>query len=386
MKGHYEGFNFYPKASVVRSPGNNEYGSKRSSGPNALVGVPNQGDSFGTISFSTEQTDSFNISGFYVTIFNISEPTVAPNQPASLQLSVFGPNYVFNSVTVPIPTAEEMYKVNATVVWGGKVANIFSVNFQATFNDSSPAGIILDGIEFAGLHYPGLSKSCSTGLRTLTIDDISTSCGKGNISAPAVYDDFRLHYPESPYEEPSPWNVVAASLFPANSSEALVAHGSRNILYGTTGQNGPFGIPGILSSGRSTVSFLIDEQQSLKSNGDFDFDLISMRLGMDTIGTVPNSFEFQVNLDGYDKCGNRVAQMTRSFVPFPGSGGTVTHFSAGMLAEQQFVGLRKVQISCVAPTLAPIGEPVTYGLPFWIDSVEYRRSDSEDSCPDNDNW
>ncbi|KAK9366116.1 hypothetical protein V1509DRAFT_630944 [Lipomyces kononenkoae] len=375
MKVHYEGFNFHPNASVVRSPGNNEYGSKRSSGPNALVGVPNQNEGFGGISFSSEQYDTFNISGFYVTIFNLSDPTVAPNKPASLQLSPFGGNLI-NYLTVDIPTAEEMYKVNATAIGGDSVANIYAVTFQATFNDSSPAGIILDSIEFASLHYPGLSNStCSTGLRTLTFDDINTNCGKGNISAPATYDDFRLHYPESPYEEPSPWNVIAASLFPANSSEALVAHGSRNILYGTTGMNGPFGNLAILDDGRPTVSLLIDEQQSLKSNGDFDFDLVSMRLGMDTIDTVPNAFEFDVTLDGYDKCGNHVAQIARKFVPFPGTGGTVTQFTAGMFAEQHFVGLRKVQITCSTTTLPPEEEPVLWALPFWIDSVEYRRSD-----------
>ncbi|KAK9321248.1 hypothetical protein V1517DRAFT_353868 [Lipomyces orientalis] len=382
MKAHYEGFNFSPNLTVVRSPGNNEYGSKRSSGPNGLYGIgSSQGDGFGLMSFSTEQTASFNISEFYVTILNLSDPTFAPTQSASLHLWLNrGP-----SVTLSIPAGVEMYKITATAAGGDNFADIHAVSFQAFFSDSSsPAGIIIDGIEFVRPHYPGLSESCMDGIRTLTFDDINTSCGKGNISAPAAYDDFRLHYPESPYEEPSPWNVVAASLFPANSSEALVADGSRNILYGTTGTNGPFGLPGIFSFGKPTDSLLIDEQQSLKSNGDFDFDLISMRLGMGSIDTVLNAFEFEVTLDGYDKCGNHVAQMVRQFVPFPGTGGTVTHFTAGMFAELNFVGLRKVQISCVSPTLAPVGEPVIYALPFWIDSVEYRRYGLEDSCPDND--
>ncbi|KAK9234178.1 hypothetical protein V1525DRAFT_350664 [Lipomyces kononenkoae] len=383
MKAHYEGFNFAPNAVVVRSPGNGQYGSKRSSGPNALSGVPSNG--LPAISFSAEQTDSFNISQFYVTIFNISDPTVAPTQSASLQLSLFATNNGLNAVTVAIPTAEEMYKINATAAGGESFANTYAVSFQASFSDSSAAGIIIDGIEFERSHYPALSDICRDGVRTLTFDDINTSCGNGNISAPAIYDDFRLHYPESAYEEPSPWNIVATSLFPDNSSEALVAHGSRNLLYGTTGMDGPFALLGILSFGRFTDSLLIEEQQSLKSNGDFDFDLISMNLGMGTIDTVPNAFEFEVTLDGYDKCGNHVAQMIRRFVPYPGTGGTVTHFSPGMFAAQNFVGLRKVQISCVSPTLPPEGEPVIFSLPFWIDSVEYRRLDLEDSCPDSDN-
>ncbi|KAK9328181.1 hypothetical protein V1520DRAFT_281975 [Lipomyces starkeyi] len=390
MKAHYEGFNFSPNATVVRSPGNNEYGSKRSSGPNALYGAgSSQSDGFGRISFSTEETPSFNISEFYVTIFNLSDPTVAPTQSASLQLSLFVPNNGLNSVTVSVPAAAEMYKVTANAAGGDNFANIIAVSFQASFNDSnSPAGIIIDGIEFVSLHYPRLSECCIDGLRTLTFDDINTSCGNGNISAPAnvsvSYHDFRFHYPESPYEEPSPWNVVAASLFSTNSSEALVADGSRNILYGTTGMDGPFGLEGILSYGRPTDSLLIDEQQSLKSNGDFDFDLISMTLGMGTIDTVPNALEFDVILDGYDKCGNHLAQMVRRFVPFPGTGGTVTHFTAGMFAELNFVGLRKVQISCIAPTLPPVGEIVIFALPFWIDSVKYRRPDLDDSCSDFD--
>ncbi|KAK9311352.1 hypothetical protein V1524DRAFT_50840 [Lipomyces starkeyi] len=380
MKAHYEGFNFSPNATIVRSPGNNEYGSKRSSGPNALYGNgSSQGNGFGMISFSTEKTASFNISGFYVTIFNLSDPTVAPTQSASLQLSKFADNNAVNSATVSITAAVEMYKITAAAAGSANFANIYAVSFQASFNDSSsPAGIIIDGIEFVRPHYPRLSESCIDGLRTLTFDDVNTSCGKGTISAPVIYDDFCLHYPGSPYEEPSPWNVVAASLFPANSSEALVADGSRNILYGTTGTNGPFALPGEFSFGRPTDCLLIDEQQSLRSNGDFDFDLISMRLGMGTIDTVPNASELEVILDGYDKCGNRVAQMVRWFVPFPGTGGTIAYFTAGMFAEMNFVGLRKVQISCVSPTLAPVGEPVIYALPFWIDSVKYRKSGCED--------
>ncbi|KAK9349580.1 hypothetical protein V1505DRAFT_379375 [Lipomyces doorenjongii] len=75
MKAHYEGFNFSPNATVVRSPGNNEYGSKRSSDPNALYGSgSSQANGFGMTSFSTEKTASFNISGFYVAIFKSFRP------------------------------------------------------------------------------------------------------------------------------------------------------------------------------------------------------------------------------------------------------------------------------------------------------------------------
>ncbi|KAK9372170.1 uncharacterized protein V1513DRAFT_460809 [Lipomyces chichibuensis] len=383
MRPHYKGFNFSPRATVVRSPGNHVYGSRRSSGHNALSGVPYQGDGFDNswaISFSSERTASFTIHEFYVTIFNISNPTVAPTQFASLQLLLFCINNGVNFVTIAIP-AGEMYKVNATATAPDSFADTYAVRIQAVFDDNSEAGVIIDGIKFERSHYPKLSNTCENGLRTLMFDDINTYCGEGNISAPETYHDFRLHYPQSAYEEPSPWNVTAVSLFAANSSEARVADGSRNLLYGTTGTNGPIGAIAIFMSGRPSQSLLLDEQQSLTSNGDFDFDLISIRLGVDEIDVVSDAFYFVVLVQGFDKCGNQVAQMARQFMPFPGTGGSASEISAGMFAESNFVGLRKVQFSVTAPTLPGGGELVIYAMPFWIDTVEYRRSDSEDSCP-----
>ncbi|KAK9350119.1 hypothetical protein V1523DRAFT_115443 [Lipomyces doorenjongii] len=382
MPGHYEGFNFAPQATVVRSPGNNAYGSKRSSGRNALSGVTyqvNEVDNSWAISFSSEQTASFTIQEFYVTIFNISTPTVAPTQSASLKLLLYGVNNGVNFVTIAIPAGEEMYKVNATATASGSFTDTYAVGVQASFDDNSEAGVIIDGIKFERSHYPRLSDTCHDHLRTLSFDDINTACGQGNISAPETYHDFRLHYPQSAYQEPSPWSVTAASLFAANSSEALVADGSRNILYGSTGTNGPFGTLAILLFDRPTESLLLDEQQSLTSNGDFDFDLISMRLGLDEIDIVSGAFFFDVVIKGFDKCGNQVAQMVRQYLPFPGTGGSVSEISAGMFAESNFVGLRKVQFSATAPTLER--EEAIYDVPFWIDSVQYRRSDLEDSCP-----
>ncbi|KAK9328275.1 hypothetical protein V1520DRAFT_227060 [Lipomyces starkeyi] len=383
MPPHYKGFNFSPKATIVRSPRNHTYGSGRSSGHNALSGVPYHGDGFDNswaISFSSEQTASFTIQEFYITIFNISNPTVAPTQSASLKLLLFCVNNGVNFVTIAIPAGEEMY-INATATAPDSFADTYAVRVQAFFDDNSEAGVIIDGIKFERSHYPGLSDTCEEGLRKLTFDDISTSCDQGNISAPETYHDFRLHYPQSAYEELSPWNVTAASLFAANSSEALVADGSRNILYGSTGTNGPFGVIAILMFGRPTESLLLDQQQSLTSNDDFDFDLISMRLGLDEIEIVSGAFVLDVVVQGFDKCGNQVAQMVRQYVPFPGTGGSVSEISAGMFAESNFVGLRKVQFSATAATLPPGGEPIIYDVPFWIDSVEYRRSDLEDSCP-----
>ncbi|KAK9371740.1 uncharacterized protein V1513DRAFT_386260 [Lipomyces chichibuensis] len=374
MPAHYKGFNFSPAANVVRSPGNNAYGSKRSSGPNALSGTGNG------ISFSSEQTASFTIHEFYVTIFNISQPTVAPSQSASLQLMFLSASLSSSSQSIVIPAGEEMFKVNATATTSGSFPDTVTVRFQAFFEDSSQAGIIIDGLEFERPHYPGLSDNCQNGIRTLTFDDIDTSCGEGAIDAPVTYGDFRLHYPESAYEEKSPWIVKAASLFAANSSEALVADGSRNLLYGSTGENGPFGTFDFVMSGRPTDSLLLDERQSLTSKGNFDFDLISMRLGLDEIDTVFEAFWFEFVMKGFDKCGNQVAQMTRQFIAFPGTGGSVTEFSVGMLAELNFVGLRKLQFSATAFTF-PGGSPMFYDLPFWIDSVEYRRSGLQDSCP-----
>ncbi|KAK9384228.1 hypothetical protein V1515DRAFT_542273 [Lipomyces mesembrius] len=384
MPGHYEGFNFSPQGTVVRSPGNNAYGSKRSSGQNALSGVPyqiNGVDNSWAISFSSEQTASFTIQEFYVTIFNTSTPTVTPTQSASLKLLLFGVNNGVNFVTITIPAGEEMYRVNATATASDSFTDIYAVTVQAFFDDNSEAGVLIDGITFERSHYPGLSDTCRDGLRTLTFDDINTSCGQGNVSAPETYHDFRLHYPQSAYEEPSPWNVIAASLFAANSSKALVADGSRNILYGSTGTNGPFGVLEFFMFGRPTESLLLDEQQSLTSNSDFDFDLISMRLGLDEIDIVPDEFFVDVVVRGFDKCGNQVAQMVRQYMPIPGTGGSVSEISAGMFAESNFVGLRKVQFSATAPTLPPGGEPVIYEVPFWIDSVQYRRSDLRHSCP-----
>ncbi|KAK9357565.1 hypothetical protein V1504DRAFT_398533 [Lipomyces starkeyi] len=383
MLAHYKGFNFSPKATVVRSSGNNTYGSKRSDGPNALSGVPYQGDGFDNsyaISLSSEQTAAFTIQEFYITIFNISNPMVAPSQSATLVLTFFGANdsyayYAPSTVSIVIPVGEEMYKVYAGASSG--LADTFAVRFQAFFNDSSEAGVIIDGLKIERSHYPKLPYICREGLGILTFDDIDTSCGGGDIAAPATYRDFRLHYPTSPYKEPSPWNVTAASLYVANSSEALVAAGSRNILYGTTGTNGPSQEPEPLFD---IYSIYLDEIQTLKSAGDFDFDLVNLRLGLDEIETVPSANVFSVVMQGFDKCANKVAQMTRYYVPFPGTGGSVTKFSAGMLAESNFVGLREVKflVNAVSTGTYPFS---MYNLPFWIDAVEFRRSDFGDSCP-----
>ncbi|KAK9357388.1 hypothetical protein V1504DRAFT_464749, partial [Lipomyces starkeyi] len=83
IPGHYERFNLH--ASVVRSSGNSEYGSKRSSGPNALVGISwpyNDTDSYQefAIPLSSEQITA--------TIFNISSPTIAPSQSATLTITI----------------------------------------------------------------------------------------------------------------------------------------------------------------------------------------------------------------------------------------------------------------------------------------------------------
>ncbi|KAK9311160.1 hypothetical protein V1522DRAFT_439027 [Lipomyces starkeyi] len=367
MPVHYKGFNFSPKATVVRSSGNHTYGSKRSDGPNALSGVPYQGNGFDysyAISFSSEQTAAFTIQEFYITIFNISNPMVAPSKSATLV-----------TVSIVIPVGEEMYKVYAGASSG--LADTFAVRFQAFFNDSSEAGVIIDGLKIERSHYPKLPYICREGLGILTFDDIDTSCGRGDIAAPATYLDFRLHYPTSPYEEPSPWNVTAASLYAAKSSEALVAAGSRNILYGTTGTNGPSQEPEPLFD---IYSVYLDEIQTLKSAGDFDFDLVNLRLGLDEIETVPSANAFSFVMQGFDKCANKVAQMTRYYVPFPGTGGSITKFSAGMLAESNFVGLREVKflVNAVSTGTYPFS---TYNLPFWIDAVEFRRSDLENSCP-----
>ncbi|KAK9489931.1 hypothetical protein V1508DRAFT_435357 [Lipomyces doorenjongii] len=356
MATHYKGFNFSPKATVVRSSGNNTYGSKRSGGPNALFGVPYQGDGFDNsyaISFSSELTAAFTIQGFYITVFNISNPTVPPSQSATLVLTFFGANdsfvyYAPSSVSIAIPAGEEMYKISSL------------------FNDSSEAGLIADGLEIERPYYPKLTHNCCEGLGILTFDDIDTSCGGGDIAAPATYRNFRLRYPTSPYEEPSPWNVTAASLYAANSSEALVAAGSRNILYGTTGTNGPSQEPEPLFG---VYSIYLDEIQTLKSAADFDFDLVGLRLGLDEIETVPSA-------NGFDKCGNLVAQMTRFYVPFPGTGGSVSKLSAGMLTECNFVGLSLA--NSISIDTYPFSK---YNLPFWISAVEYRRSDLENSCP-----
>ncbi|KAK9320539.1 hypothetical protein V1517DRAFT_206659 [Lipomyces orientalis] len=268
-----------------------------------------------------------------------------------------------------------MYKVYAGASRG--LADTFAVRFQAFFNDSSKAGIIIDGLEIERSHYPTLPYICQEGLGILTFDDIDTSCGGGDIAAPATYRDFRLHYVTYPYEEPSPWKVTAASLYLANSSEALVAAGSRNILYGTTGTNGPTQEP---EPNLGYYSLFLDEIQSLKPAGDFDFDLVNLRLGLDEIETVPRTDAFSFVMQGFDKCGNQVAQMTRYYLPFPGTGGCVTEFSAGMLAESNFVGLREVKflVNAVSTDTDPF---ITYSLPFWIDDVMFRLSDLKDSCP-----
>ncbi|KAK9490796.1 hypothetical protein V1508DRAFT_399530 [Lipomyces doorenjongii] len=286
---------------------------------------------------------SFTIQEFYVTIFNISTPTVAPTQSASLKLLLYGVNNDANFVTIARPAGEEMYKVNATATASDSFTDTYAVGVQASFETI-----------FERSHYPRLSDTCHDHLWTLTFDDINTACGQSNISAPETYHDFRLHYPQSAYEEPPPWNVTAASLFAANSSEALGANGSRYILYGSTGTNGPFG----------TLAILL-------------FDRPTERL--DEIDIVSGAFFFDVVIQGFDKCGNQIAQMVRQYLPFPGSGGSVSEISAGMFAESNFVGLRKVQFSATAPTLER--EEAIYDVPFWIDSVQYRRSDLEDSCP-----
>ncbi|KAK9251413.1 hypothetical protein V1507DRAFT_393009 [Lipomyces tetrasporus] len=380
MPAHYKGLNFSPKAVVMRSSGKNTYGSKRSSGPNALLGVPYQGEGFGNsiaISFSSEQTATFTIQGFHVTVFNISNPSVPSSQSATLTLTLFSDGYYPNTVSISVPVGEEMYKVNATAASDGFV-DTYAVRLQASFDDSTDAGLIIDSLQIERPSYPDLSEICRKGLRTLTFDDISTSCGRGDIAAPATitdklcsYQDFRLHYPTSVYEELSPWNVTAASIYAANSSEALVAGGSRNILHGTTGTNGPSSEFQLFANG---VSVDLDETHSLKSAGNFDFDLIALNLGLDEITTVPDAIAFYFVMTGFDKCGNQIAQMSRYYVPFPGTGGSVTQFNAGMFAELNFVGLRKVQFSATAATFNPDGYPALYLLPFWIDSVEYRRS------------
>ncbi|KAK9242121.1 hypothetical protein V1506DRAFT_509756 [Lipomyces tetrasporus] len=120
MPAHYEGFNFSPKATVVRSSGNNTFGSKRSD-PNALSGMPYQGDGFDNsyaMSFSSELTAAFTIQGFYIAVFNISNPILAPSQSATLVLTLFGANrsfvyYAPSTVSIAIPVGEEMYKVYA---------------------------------------------------------------------------------------------------------------------------------------------------------------------------------------------------------------------------------------------------------------------------------
>ncbi|KAK9357800.1 hypothetical protein V1504DRAFT_442604 [Lipomyces starkeyi] len=381
MPVHYKGFNFSPKATVVSSPGNDTYGSKRSSGPNALSGVPYQGNGFDNsyaISFSSERTAAFTIQEFYVTIFNISNPTVAPSQSAALTVTLFSVNapyayYFPYTVSIAIPVGEEMHKIHPEASSG--FADIFAVRLQAFFNDSSEAGVIIDGLKIKRTHYPELSTICREDLRILTFDDIDTSCGEGDIAAPATYGDFRLHYPTSAYEEPSPWNITSASLYAVNSSEALVACGSRNILYGTTGLNGPAANPGLCTM---FLTFT-----SLKSAGDFDFDLISLRVGLDEIETVPYADTFTFVMNGFDRCGNQVAQLTRYYVPFPGTGGSFTKFSTGELAEFNFVGLREVQflVNAVSfdPTQFLFG---LYNLPFWVDAVEYRRPELGDCCPE----
>ncbi|KAK9237154.1 hypothetical protein V1525DRAFT_344564 [Lipomyces kononenkoae] len=380
MPAHYKGFNFSPKSTVVRSPQVNTYGSKRSSGRNALSGVPNNDNGFGphfAISFSSEQTASFKLQEFYVTIFNISDPTAVPNQPASLLLYLYSGSNVA-TVSIPIPAGEEMYKVDATAIPSGSFPDTFAVRIYAAFDDSSQGGVILDGIKFERLDYPGIPDDCQK-----EFDGIDTSCGEGDIVAPVTYGDFLLRYPTSAYEELSPWHVMATSLFAANSSEALVADGSRNILYGSTGRNKPFGTFDFVMTGRPTDSLLLDEQQSLKSNGDFEFDLISMRLGLDEIDTVANAFWFNFVMRGFDKCGNQVAQMARQYLAFPGTRGSVTEFTAGMFAESNFVGLRKVQFYATTQVFGPGYTVYMYDLPFWIDAVQYRRSGLKDSCPES---
>ncbi|KAK9311731.1 hypothetical protein V1524DRAFT_450139 [Lipomyces starkeyi] len=389
MPGHYEGFNFSPHASVVHSSGNSEYGSKRSSGPNALVGISrpyNDTDLYQefAISLSSEQNAACTIQEFYVTIFNISSPTIAPSQSATLTITILSLDFSgefsgVNTASVTIPAGEEMYKVNATAV-SDYFTDAFAVLFEATFDvDFSGAGVIIDSLQFKRSHYSPLSESCHKGLRTLTFDDIDTSCGVGNIVAPVNYRDFRLRFPTSEYEEPSPWNVTAASLYTAYSSESLVANGSTNILYGSTGINGNYGIGDLYLGYRN--SLYLDETHSLKSAENFDFDLVSFRLGLDEIATISGGLFFVVDLQGFDKCGNKVANVTRYYVPFSGTGGSFSQFFPGMLAESNFNGLREVTFSVTVPTVDPeFGKPITIFVPFWVDAVIYRRSDL-DSCP-----
>ncbi|KAK9357513.1 hypothetical protein V1504DRAFT_480773 [Lipomyces starkeyi] len=388
IPAHYEGFNFSPHASVVRSSGNGEYGSKRSSGPNALVGISgpyNDTDPYQefAISLSSEQIAACTIKEFYVTIFNISSPTIAPSRSATLMITLMsldssGMFSGVNYASLTIPAGEEMYKVNATAV-SEYFADTFAVLISATFDDYSEAGVIIDGLQFKRSHYSPLSESCRKYLRTLTFDGIDTSCGAGNVAAPVNYQGFRLHYPTSEYEEPSPWNVTAASLYAANSSESLVADGSTNILYGSTGINGTYGVYAFYLDSRD--SLYLDETHSLKSAEDFDFDLVSLRLGLDEIATVSGGLFYEVHLQGLDKCGNKVANMTRYYVPFPGTGGSFSQLLPGMLAESNFEGLREVIFSVTAPVVDPVfGKPGTFFVPFWIDAVMYRRSDL-DSCP-----
>lgn len=126
----------------------------------------------------------------------------------------------------------------------------------------------------------------------------------------------------------------------------MVADGSRNILYGSTGTIGPVKESEYSDTGSFDIgaSVLLDEVHSLKSAGDFDFDLISLLLGVDEIESVSDVQSFSLVILGYDKCGNQIAYMGRSLLAFPGTGGYITEIDAGMFGELNFFGLRTVQL------------------------------------------
>lgn len=175
MVAHYNGFNFSPNARVVRCSKNGRYGSKRSSGPNALSGLPYQSggiDHGFAISFSSEQ-DEFKLLEFYVTIFNISNPTVVPTRSAELTIwyaladSYAGYMSGYLSVVVTIPVGQEMYRLNLRSFG---ISNIYVCRISAIFSDSvTLSGVIIDNLQIERLHYPKLTEKCLRSLQTLTV-------------------------------------------------------------------------------------------------------------------------------------------------------------------------------------------------------------------------
>ncbi|KAI9718024.1 MAG: hypothetical protein M1812_004282 [Candelaria pacifica] len=366
---HYKGYSFPEQLRVLRAPKaqryTRPYGSRHRPRSSALYGQPTEPDdtySGFAISFGAEQFNLFSVEDFYITVVNVSNPSIAPTRPATVHIRTWAPK---NNVLTPspdlaftVPAGEELFRFKGNSSQPS-LDNIAEINVKALVDDSpdQQAGIILYDVKTYHIFYSTIRKKCKVAIQSLTFDDVDTSSGQGNVFAPEVHQGFRLHLPTSEYHEPAPWNITQGSVYDLGPGAKLASQSARKILLAN-----------------DTIPF--DEVRSISSASDSDFDLTSLILGIPENG----SNFFLIIIYGFNKCGDEVAKLNRTAVAYPGNE-AVIDIRAGAFAEAGFFKLRSLQFGVSSPTGDPRG--VVRSVPFWLDGLEYRQSSGNASCKPN---